>query len=84
MDCMALGILHVLSNILKQYLTFNKESSAHQLGELQAVECQNVVEDNGPEVDSIEQTTDPARHGFTHGTLWGSGERTFLDLVPII
>lgn len=49
--------------------TFENHSSSHQFGKLQTVEGENIVEDNGPEVGSIEHTPDPARHGFTHCTL---------------
>lgn len=49
--------------------TFVNQSFPHQLGKLQIVEGKNVVEDNGPEVGSVEHTPDPAWHGFTHCTL---------------
>ena len=49
--------------------TFNYQAIAHQFGELQAVESKNVVEDDGPEVDSVEHRSDPSRHGLTHKIL---------------
>lgn len=49
--------------------TFENQSSSHQFGKLQTVQGENVVEDNQPEVGSIEHTADPAWHGFTHCTL---------------
>lgn len=56
-------------SVLLLLLTFENQSSSHQFGELQTVQRENIVEDDGPEVSSVENTSDPARHGFTHQTL---------------
>ncbi|PWA25135.1 hypothetical protein CCH79_00005099, partial [Gambusia affinis] len=44
------------------------------LGKLQAVQGKNIVEDNSPEIGSIEDTPDPTRHGFTHRSLLLQGK----------
>lgn len=41
-------------------LTFENQPSSHHFGELQTVEGEDIVEDNGPEVGSVEHTPDPA------------------------
>lgn len=50
----------ILYNIPLFSPTFENQPSSHQFGKLQTVQRENVVEDNGPEVGSIEHTTDPA------------------------
>lgn len=40
--------------------TFENKSSSHQFGKLQTVEGEDIVEDDCPEVGSIEHTPDPA------------------------
>lgn len=49
--------------------TFENQSSTHSFSELQTVQRQNVVENNGPEVGGVENTSNPARHSFTHTSL---------------
>lgn len=66
-DRIALVLFYIICPLL--FPTFENQPPAHQFGKLQIVEGENVVEDDGPEVGSIEHTADPARHSLTHNPL---------------
>lgn len=63
----------MLSAPIKILVTLDDQSFSHQLGELQTVESQDVVEDDSPEVEGAEDGSDSTRHGLTYGILWTEG-----------
>lgn len=50
----------------KTKITFEKQPFGDQLGKVQTVQSQNVEQHNAPEVESIEDGSDPAGHCFWH------------------
>ena len=71
----------ILYNMPLLFPTFVNQSPAHQFGKLQTVEGENVVEDDGPEVGSVEHTTDPAWHSLTHNTLETEETGTHAEIL---
>ena len=49
--------------------TFQKETLGYQFGKICAVQCHDVVQNYGPEVEGVEDGSDATRHGRRHSHL---------------